>query len=138
MSVLDSFMPPTYPGSRQRKDAPRPEIRAKDNPFEGMKPRTYTVKGVEVEFFTVGQLAAALGRKAVTIRKWEHDGIIPRATFQAPNPKKDDRARRRLYSRAQAEGIVQIAVEEGLMISATKVSRTRFTERVIDLFRELM
>lgn len=130
---------PFYPGSKQRKGETRKLIFTEDfSPFP-FKGRVYIVRGQETEFFTVGQLAKALGRQAVTIRKWELNGIIPRATFQAPNPKKDDRARRRLYSRAQAEGIVRIAIEEGIVgPGSTPISRTRFTERVTELFKELL
>lgn len=136
---MDTFESPFYPGSKQRKDQPRPQnLAAELDPFEGIKPRVYTVKGTEMEFFLIGDLAAALGREAGTVRKWETTGVIPRATFQAPNPNKDQRARRRLYSRAQAEGIVRIAREEDLFPFGWKqVGQTRFTERVIELFRGL-
>lgn len=127
-----------YPGSKQRRTGrPAAEEKAPD-PFEGVKPRVYIVKGREVDFFTVGQLALALNRKAVTMRKWEREGVIPKATFTAPNPTGDPRARRRLYSRAQAEGMVRIAAEEKIVgESARGVSSTLFSERVIALFREL-
>jgi hypothetical protein len=132
-----------YPGSKQR-----PAVNASSaahlaaegiGPFYGIKPRVYTVKGKDVEFFTIGQLAAELGRSPVTLRKWERDGVLPKATFVAPNPKQDSRAKRRLYSRAQAVCIVLIAMEEGLLKSEGRplISATRFTERVTALFREL-
>jgi hypothetical protein len=140
--LLGSEQSPYYPGSKQRKDEERPAPEDfRPDPFENVKPRTYMVKGESVEFFTVGQLAGALGREAVTMRKWERTGILPRATFQAPNPKKDQRARRRLYSRAQAEGIVRIADEEGLLRplwDRPQIRQTRFTERVTELFKELL
>lgn len=132
---------PFYPGSKQRKDAARASVLVAPDvvgPFDGVKPRIYQVRGVETEFFTVGQVAAALSRKPGTFRKWEADGVVPKATFQAPNPKKDPRARRRLYTRAQAEGIVRIAREEGLINDSRRaIGATRFTERVVALFREL-
>lgn len=97
------------------------------------KPRVFTVKGSEIEFFTVGQLAKALGRKPVTVRKWETEGIIPKATFSAPSD--DPRGRRRLYTRAQVEGIVRIAKEEGVLVAhARPIRQTQFTPRVIRLF----
>ena len=138
----DLLEPETYPGSKQRRDVGPPKVidsyEYYQVAFQGMTPRCYQVKGVEIEFFTVGQLAQALGRQAVTIRKWEADGVIPKATFLAPNPNKDARAKRRLYSRAQAEGIVRIAAEEGLLgDSRREIRKTRFTERVVLLFEEL-
>uniref|UniRef100_A0AAU3I9L1 HTH merR-type domain-containing protein n=1 Tax=Streptomyces sp. NBC_01393 TaxID=2903851 RepID=A0AAU3I9L1_9ACTN len=102
------------------------------------KPRTYVVSGVSTEFFTVGDLAAALGRRPVTIRKWERDGIIPKSTYQSPGKDGDVRGRRRLYTRPQVEGMVRIAYEEGVLVSHQKpIKGTAFTERVIALFKAL-
>jgi hypothetical protein len=102
------------------------------------KPRKYTVGGVETEFFTLGQLAKALSRQPVTIRKWEREGVIPKSTFQSPGKDDDPRGRRRLYTREQVEGIVRIAHEEGVLVSHQKpIKGTQFTARVIDLFKRL-
>lgn len=102
------------------------------------KPRKYVVAGVETEFFTVGQLAKALGRQPVTIRKWEREGVIPKSTFQSPGRDDDPRGRRRLYTREQIEGMVRIAHEEGVLVSHQKpIKGTEFTARVIDLFKRL-
>ncbi|MFE2100865.1 MerR family transcriptional regulator [Streptomyces sp. NPDC059468] len=102
------------------------------------KPRRYVVAGKETEFFTVGQLARALGRQPVTIRKWEREGVIPKSTFQSPGRDGDVRGRRRLYTRAQVEGIVRIAHEEGVLVSHQKpIKDTQFTPRVIALFERL-
>ncbi len=102
------------------------------------KPRKYVVAGTETEFFTVGQLATALGRQPVTIRKWEREGVIPKSTFQSPGRDGDVRGRRRLYTREQVEGIVHIAHEEGVLVSHQKpIKDTQFTLRVIDLFKRL-
>jgi hypothetical protein len=102
------------------------------------KPRKYVVGGVETEFFTVGDLATALGRRPVTIRKWEREGIIPKSTYQSTGKDGDVRGRRRLYTRAQVEGMVRIAHEEGVLVSHQKpIKGTQFTARVIDLFQRL-
>jgi hypothetical protein len=103
------------------------------------KPRKYVVAGVETEFFTVGHLARALGRQPVTIRKWEREGIIPKSTYQSPGRDDDPRGRRRLYTRAQVEGMVRIAHEEGVLVSHQKALKsTQFTARVTDLFKRLV
>jgi hypothetical protein len=136
MRVSDVF--DRYPGSSKPRVTPQaaPD-RARDGVEWDAKPRIYTVAGKETEFFTVGQLARALGREAVTIRKWEREGVIPRAQFNAPSD--DVRGRRRLYTRAQVEGIVRIALEEGVMGANHQMAlkSTRFTEKVIDLFKSL-
>lgn len=102
-------------------------------------PRVYTINGEDVEFFSVGQLARALGREPGTIRKWESQGVIPKATFQVPGRDGDPRGRRRLYSRKQVEGMVKIAEDEGLMdfgVPRKSFSTTQFKPRVLELFRE--
>lgn len=101
------------------------------------KPRVFVVNGVETEFFTVGMLARALGREAVTIRKWERLGVLPIATFQNPGKDNDPRGRRRLYTRAQVEGIVRIAAEEGMFTNRRKpFNQTQFAEKVLELFKQ--
>jgi hypothetical protein len=96
------------------------------------------VAGVETEFFTVGDLAKALGRQPVTIRKWEREGVIPKSTYQSPGRDDDVRGRRRLYTREQIEGMVRIAHEEGVLVSHQKpIKNTNFSVRVIDLFKRL-
>jgi hypothetical protein len=130
-------LPEKYPGSSRsiepmrRKGGPAPEPEAWD------KPRVYTVAGKDVEFFTVGQLAMALNRQPVTIRKWEEHGVIPSAVFRIPS--KSPNGKHRLYTRAQVEGIIRIAKEEGILYSHQKpIGKTRFTERVIELFAKLV
>lgn len=100
------------------------------------KPRLVTIKGEKTECFTVGHLARALDRMPGTIRKWEREGVIPKPTFRTRSD--DPRGTRRLYTRAQVEGIVRIAAEEGVLVSHQKaIKDTRFTERVIALFMAL-
>lgn len=133
-----------YPGSARPiiRHGNRPEAKTQGSSV-GMidgwdkKPRIYSVGGVEREFFTVGNLADALGREPVTIRKWEREGIIPKSTYTAPSP--DPRGRRRLYTREQIEGMVKIAAEEGILISHQKpIKATAFTVRVVALFKRLL
>lgn len=129
-----------YPGSRHA--IVRHPNRVPDSPPDpdrwDAKPKILKVGGVDKEFFTVGQLALALGgRKPVTIRKWERTGVIPKPTFVKPSD--DPRGQRRLYSRAQVEGMRKIAEEEGVLSThaARRITQTQFTERVVALFREL-
>lgn len=124
-----------YPGSKQRpgKQSARDEV----SPLAYLTPREYLVDGGLVQFYTIGQLGQVLGRKAVTMRTWERTRVLPKATFQAPNPSGDLRGRRRLYSRAQVEGLLRIAVEEGILGEEGKpVGSTRFTERAFKFFKE--
>lgn len=132
-----------YPGSKQKvrtfetPSEPRSEATFKE--FM-RKPRLGTIKGNEIKFYTIGELADALNRKPVTIRKWEADGFIPKATFIAPSG--DKRGKRRLYTEAQILGLVQIAREEGVLEPNARgswkpVTETNFRARAIELFTRL-
>jgi hypothetical protein len=130
----------TYPGSKQpvkqylKKEAVPPvEL---GPPF-----RQYRIRGQDkariVNMYTVGQLAEALGRKAVTIRRWENEGVIPVAPFTAPSEFKQ--GTRRLYSEAHVLGIIDIAREEGILDDlGKKVGRTNFRDKTRKLFEELL
>lgn len=129
-----------YPGSsREIGDRPVP------GPADWGKPKVFNIGGVPTEFFTVGQLAAALNRSPVTVRKWERFGYLPVASFRTPGNVREKA--RRLYSRAQLEIIVSIAADEGLMSGTIDkngilhpklaVHETKFTERVRSAFKRL-
>lgn len=130
-----------YPGSK-RPIPEKPTAAPRSTPGVqewDRKPRVLLVDDKPVEFFTVGDLAAALGREAGTIRKWESNGVIPRAKYKSPSPSGDPRGMRRLYTRAQIEGIVRIALDEGILVMTDRrpLGRTKFTPRVLQLFKDL-
>ncbi len=146
MGILDDFAPETpteyYPGSKKPliRHPNRTENTPKffDNSGWDAKPLKVKIGGVEHEMFTLGNLAQALGRKSVTLRKWEADRVIPKATFLKKGREGDPRGNRRLYSRPQVEGILRIAIEERLMEGDNRsISATTFTSKVFDLFRSL-
>ena len=106
--------------------------------LEGEEGKTYTIAGREVELFTISQMAKALRRQPVTIRKWERERKFPSATFSKPGAGGDKRGRRRLYSREQVEAAVRIAAEEKILYDLHKqLSTTHFTAKVFAAFREL-
>lgn len=98
---------PDYPGNtppKNRGKAPAPP----SSDLNGAKGKVYRINGADVELFTIGELARALGKKPVTIRMWEREGWIPRATYRTPTPRgrqiPDRQSKgRRLYSREQVE-----------------------------------
>lgn len=79
--------------------------------YNNAKSKVYIINGVSQQFFTVGEFAKALGRKAGTIRMWEHRGILPKANFRTPPPGgsqlpgKEPKGRR-LYSLTQLDFII--------------------------------
>ena len=118
-----------YPGTPAQLPASPPEI---GDPFRLVRYRGWVIEG-----YTLGQLARMLGRKPVTIRRWESEGVIPAAPFELPGAGGDDRGKRRLYSREHMEGILEIATEEGVLSTTCKISETDFTTRIVALFEEL-
>jgi len=131
-----------YPGSKRQakvygddyEELPPTETTTLSNP------RKMWLAGKETSFYTIGELAGLLNRKPVTVRKWEADGIIPKATFIAPSG--DKRGKRRLYTEEQILGLVNIAREEGILETNAfghwkPVTKTAFREKAIQLFKEL-
>ncbi len=123
-----------FPGSLQPIVA-APGLR---DPLDGLTGRLYKIKGNDVELFTITELSQALNRQPVTIRKWETKGILPKATFTKPGAGGDPRGRRRLYSRAQVEALVQIATEEKVLHDLHRqVTRTQFKTKALAAFKRI-
>ncbi|APC46350.1 hypothetical protein HWB05_gp088 [Streptomyces phage BRock] len=102
------------------------------------KPQIFTLKGKEVEFFTIGALARALGNRSPnTLRAWEKEGTLPKSPYKKPSS--DPRGVRRMYSRAMVEGLIRIAKEEGVLWphKGRRLVETQFTTRATELFRTL-
>lgn len=127
-----------YPGSS--KKISRPQAESAESAPEASNdwssnPRTYVVDGNEYEFFSIGDLAAALDRRPGTIRLWERQGYIPEGIR---SPSVHEGKRQRIYTRPQIEGIVRIAAEVGILGEARpRIEKTRFRELVLDLFLDL-
>ena len=124
-----------FPGSRQPLGpVPGPPRDVLAN----VKGKTFTVRGREIELFTIGQVAQALNRSPQTLRAWERDHVIPNATYTKPGANGDPRGRRRLYSREQVEVIVAAAEATGILYDLSKrIGGTNFSERVYAGFKEL-
>jgi hypothetical protein len=125
--------PRFYPGSKQRiPDKPTPPPKAVSAKPWDRNPRHLKVNGVEMEFFTIGSLAEALNRRPVTIRKWETTGVIPKARYRTGGEVK-----RRLYSRAQVEGLVALCAKHGILDFAARPDAIpdEFTDDVIALWK---
>lgn len=144
--------PPTtafYPGSSRRvRGAKTSVVQAGDNRRTtsgdvdasgwDAKPQVKKLGDRYVEFFGIGDLGKALRRDAVTIRKWEAKGVIPKATYLISG--KTTNGNRRLYTREQIEVIVRIAEEEGLFDGdprGIRITDTAFTARVKEAFLAL-
>lgn len=99
-------------------------------------PMVLSYRGTRTEFYRIGNLARALNRSAVTIRKWQANGLIPPPDFKLPTKALGGKIR--LYSRAQIEGLRNIAAEEGILDDTAKaITHTKFEERAWVMFEEL-
>jgi len=100
--------------------------------------KVYNVGGRDMVLYPIGALAEALERRPVTIRTWEQNRWLPETPVRG---KQQHRGRRRLYTRSMIEGLLQIAQEEGLMVSPgtrpPKMEDTRFTQRAEELFARI-
>ena len=104
-----------YPGSKRKRREPNPEVekRRAAKAAEGSWDESPMIKllpnGKQLELFSAGAFAAALGRPLVTIRLWERRGWIPRAPYRLKsgtlNGKKVPGWR--MYSRAIVEATLQ-------------------------------
>lgn len=113
---LDDF----YPGSkrkRKEKVVKAPEVVPDQNwdakPFKKTLPN-----GRDIDMFTIGALASALGRPVITIRAWLKEGYLPASPYRLPtkkNKRGEDHQGRRLYSRAMVEKVVELFNSAGLL-----------------------
>lgn len=123
-----------YPGSKKRRPAPvqGPQKAQEDGSWADspVHRKLRQVRGREMEFFTIGALSIALGKRPVTLRKWIATGVLPDATYRTPpvgNTRGD--AGRRLWTRQQIEGLVQIAAKSQVF------AKQQLTHSEMDQFR---
>jgi hypothetical protein len=105
-----------YPGSKRKRKAtvekPKVEI-----PTWSARGYVKIINGKEVEFFTIGALAGALGRPIITIRYWVEHGYLPTSTYKMPSvvdKNGDTRQGRWLYTRDMIDTAVDIFNRAGL------------------------
>lgn len=114
LSMLDDY----YPGSK-RKRKEKPVVKEVEVPA-GWDARPYKKtmpNGKDIQMFTLGALAQALGRPIITLRVWMKEGYLPMPPYRLPDTiGKDGVARngRRLYSRPMIEAAVDIFRSNGI------------------------
>jgi hypothetical protein len=101
---------PDFPGKTPPKNRSSKQSRSSqlDDRFNGAVGKVFKVNGEDRTFYSIGELAKCLRRKPVTIRMWEQQGWIPKATYRTPTPKGEQipgktLKGRRLYSLSQVE-----------------------------------
>jgi len=114
-ATLDAY----YPGSK-RKRREKPVVKEVEAPT-GWDSRPYKKtmpNGKDLEMFTLGALADALGRPIITLRVWMKEGYLPTPPYRLPDgvdKRGNIRKGRRLYTRPMIEAAVEIFRSNGLL-----------------------
>jgi hypothetical protein len=119
LSLFDDL--PDWPGNTPPKNRVS-DRKVKNTPTDalnGARGKVYRIQGEDKEFFTIGELARALNRKAVTIRSWEQRGWLPKVKYRTPAPAGEQipgkpSKGRRLYSRSQVEFLLEAVTKFNL------------------------
>lgn len=109
-----------YPGSKKKRKSPTVKTTAvaEESLWDARPYKKTLPNGREVEFFTIGALAQALGRPIITLKDWMKKGYIPLPPYRLP-AKVDKigrtQAGRRLYTRAMIEVAIKIFSDAGIL-----------------------
>jgi hypothetical protein len=135
---LDNF----YPGSKRKRrvtEAPKEKVEVAWD----AKPHIKTLpNGKDIEMFTVGALAEALGRPFITLRKWNEKGYLPTPPYRLPTIKNvngEDHKGRRLYSRAMIEATVALFAQFGVL-HVNRIdwsTHQQLTEEIAEAWRKI-
>lgn len=126
-----------YPGTNRPVGPPASAVlfEQADAPTWDSEPTYHYLQGARREFFGIGSLALALARAPKTIYKWEQRQLFPRATFILNGQSKN--GQRRLYTRQQVNGVIEIAVDEGVLTGQRRfIATTAFPARCFELFKK--
>jgi hypothetical protein len=122
--IIDAFKGLEYvPGSKRKRVDPtanafKPTVTEStgwdENPIRKM------LNGQETEVFTIGALAAALGKQIVTVRLWERKGFIPLAPYRLRSKTLNGKKTggNRVYTRPLIEAAIDEFARRGLIGSA--------------------
>lgn len=124
-----------YPGSKRKRREPKPKAVKKDKDVWEDNPQVKKLpNGKEVELFSAGSLALALGRPLVTVRLWERKGYIPRAPYRLKSMVVDGQKKPgwRMYSRAIIESTITSFQSRGLL-EVARIDWNRYPDLSIEL-----
>lgn len=101
--------------SKKRKRRPK-EVVDEEEDWQS-KPLIKTVKGKQMEFYYIGDLARALGKSVKTIRYWEQKAFIPKSPYRLPGYMKGTKkiAGKRLLTKALIDVTVDEFSKRGLL-----------------------
>jgi len=130
-----------YPGSKKKRRSVNPEVEAKkkkvsDQDAWDKRPlRKKLANGTEVELFSAGMFAEALGRPLVTVRLWERKGYIPRAPYRLRSIMVNGVKKPgwRMYSRDMVESTIE-SFQSRDLLEAPRIEWDRERELTAELF----
>ena len=114
---LDGF----YPGSK-RKRREVPQAAPKDVSWEADAFEKVLPNGRQIQMYTLGSLAKALGRPTKTVRYWVENGILPTSPYRLPSKESNGKvyAGRRLYSKAMVQATVEL-FDKARLLETTRI-----------------
>lgn len=113
-----------FPGRRKpvnRKTKKEKDDRPSDDGWDA-RPSYYVVRGRKQEFFTISNLAQALGYSVQSIRAWEAQGLLPKSPYRSPRTRRPvaggrSNKGRRLWTREQIEAILKAAKKHKVILN---------------------
>lgn len=127
----------TYPGSKQVRKSLAHPVKKKKEDVESWEENPQVKKlpnGKEVELFSAGALALALGRPLVTVRLWERKGYIPRAPYRLKSIMVDGKKKPgwRMYSRDMILSAINSFQSRGLL-EAPRIDWNRHPDLSVEM-----
>jgi hypothetical protein len=106
-----------YPGSK-RKRREEKVVEPKQSSWDAHPRPTTLPNGKEIDLFTIGALAEAVGRPVITLKLWMDEGHLPTSPYRLPtkiDKNGKERQGRRLYSRSMIETAVATFSKFGVL-----------------------
>jgi hypothetical protein len=115
--IAETFGDLYYPGSKRKRREPK--IKEIVESVWDKHPRSTTLpNGKDIDLFTIGALADALGRPVITLKLWMKEGHLPTSPYRLPttvDKNGKERQGRRLYSRSMIESAIQVFTKFGVL-----------------------
>jgi hypothetical protein len=115
--IEETFGDLYYPGSKRKRREPKVETQI-DSSWDKHPRPTVLPNGKEIDLFTIGALADALGRPVITIKLWMKEGHLPTSPYRLPtkvDKNGDERQGRRLYSKSMIESAIAVFTKFGVL-----------------------
>lgn len=106
-----------YPGSK-RKRKEKKVVEPKSTTWDANPRSTLLPNGKEIDLFTIGALAEALGRPVITLKLWMNEGHLPTSPYRLPtktDKNGNERQGRRLYSKSMIESAISTFTKFGVL-----------------------